>query len=115
VGLSLLKEGLIETLTVTDQRGRSAKLQLLKEPKLSGAVRVSFHSDRSQVAMTSNSLDYVQHFFLKYYRDGRAEVDHVDLQAIDAETGDKEIYVTFRVPESVPPVTAGEARRRLEG
>jgi len=114
-GLSLLKEGLIETLTVTEQREKGTKVQFLKESKVNGTDRVSFHADRSQVVMSGNSLDYAQHFFLKYYRDGLAEVDHIDLQAVDAETGNKEIYVTFRVPESVPPLTAEEARRRLDG
>ena len=116
VGLSLLKEGLIDALTVTDPRGRSAKLQVLKEWKeVNATVRVSFHNDRTQVVMSGTNLDFLQHFFLKYYRDDLAEVDHVDLQAIDAETGNKEIYVTFRVPESMPPVTDNEARRRLGG
>jgi hypothetical protein len=114
-GLSLLREGLIETLTVTEQQGRGTKVQFQSEPKTGETVRVSFRSDLIRVAMTRNSLEYVQHFFLKYYRDGVAEVDHLDLQAIDAETGDKEIYVTFRVPESRAPVTPEEARRRLEG
>jgi hypothetical protein len=113
VGLSLLKEGLIETLTVTEQRGRGTKVQFLKESKVNRAVRVSFHAGRSQVVMTDNSIDYVQHFFLKYYRDGLAEVDHIDLQAVDAETGNSEIYVTFQVAESIPPVTGEEAKRRL--
>jgi hypothetical protein len=115
MALSLLKEGLIETLTVTERERKGVKVQLLSEPKTGGTVRVSFRPDLNRVAMTRNNLEYVQHFFLKYYRDGVAEVDHLDLQAIDAETGDKEVYVTFRAPESKPPVTPEEARRRLEG
>jgi len=114
-GLSLLKEGLIEVLTVTEQQKRGAKVQFLTEPKTGGTVRVRFKSDLSEVTLTRNNLEYLQHFFLKYYRDSVAEVDHLDLQAIDAETGNKEIYVTFRVPESTAPVTPEEARRRLEG
>jgi hypothetical protein len=114
-GLSLLKEGLIEALTVSEQPGRGAKVRFLTEPKAGGTVRVSFRSDLSEITLTRNNLEYLQHFFLKYYRDGVAEVDHIDLQAVDTETGGTDIYVTFRVPESKAAVTPEEARRRLEG
>lgn len=115
LGVSLLKEGLIETLTLSGQLTKEAKVQFLMESKVGGTVGVSFKPDVIRVAMTNNSLDYVQRFFLKYYRDGVAEVDHLDLQAIDAETGNKEIYVTFRVPDARAPVTPQEAKKRLRG
>ena len=38
-GLALLKEGLIETLTITEQQKRAAKVQFLMEPKTGGTVR----------------------------------------------------------------------------
>lgn len=64
--------------------------------------------------LTRNNLDYVHQFFLKYYRDGVAEVDHLDLEAVDAETGHEEIYITFQVSESRPPLSPEEAKKRLE-
>ncbi|HLJ85253.1 MAG TPA: hypothetical protein VKZ53_00430 [Candidatus Angelobacter sp.] len=64
--------------------------------------------------MTRKNLGHVYYFFLKYYRDGLAEVDHLDLEAIDAETGSNEIYVTFNVSESKAPMTPEEAQRRLD-
>jgi hypothetical protein len=60
-------------------------------------------------------LEYIQAFFLKYYRDEVAEVDHVDLEAIDVATGKQGEYVTFRVPDSKPPLSAQEVKERLQG
>ena len=63
--------------------------------------------DRLTVVLCERDLDYARHFFFRYYRDGIAEVDHIDIQA---EGGD---YITILVEEPIPPVSSEEAKRRL--
>jgi hypothetical protein len=48
-------------------------------------------------------------FFLRYFRDGFAEVDHVDID----DTANAGGYLTFVVSEFAPPVSPDEAKRRL--
>ena len=115
-GLCLLKAGLIDTLTVDEERGKAAvKIQVLAKPKIPGRVRACFRSDASQLEFPLTSLEYIQCFFLKYYRDEVADVDHIDLEAINADTGKQDEYITFRVPDWRPPVSPEEAERRLRG
>ena len=113
LGLCLLKEGLVETFTVVEQDGSGTKVRFLADPQFGARSRVTLNARASEVVMTKNNLDYVEHFFLKHYRDGVAEVDHLDLEAVDSTTGDNEIYVTFQITESRAPMTPEEARKRL--
>lgn len=112
--LSLLREGLIDTLTLADERGKErVRIRVLPKGENRGSARVGFKSNMSQFELTHTSLEYVQHFFLKYYRDGLAEVDHIDLEAIDTDTGKSGEYITFRVPDWRPPASSQEAEKRL--
>lgn len=115
VGMSLLRKGLIDSLTVVEQRTSAAKVRFVAELERPGPIRARLSSKSSEVALTKNSLDYMEHFFLTYYRDSIAEVDHIDLEAIDTETGNKAIYITFQVLECRPPISAEEAQKRLDG
>ena len=89
-------------------------MKFLVEPRLRAKASITFQTQCSDVRLTGNNVDYLCQFFLKYYRDGVAEVDHVDLEASNAETGDQEVYVTFQVSESKLPLSPEEAKRRLE-
>jgi len=113
LGLCLLKEGLVEAFTVIEQGASGTKVKFLVEQRFSSKPRITFQAQSSEVRLTGNNLDYLRQFFLRYYRDGVAEVDHLDLEASDAETGDDEVYVTFEVSESRPPLSPEEAKRRL--
>jgi hypothetical protein len=62
---------------------------------------------RLAVYLAASDLDFVRHFFLRYYRDGFADVDHIDIQNSDGG------YTTFYAEQSVPPVSAEEAKRLL--
>jgi hypothetical protein len=109
LGLVLLKERLIEVFVIAELTGRSA-LELRRSGQAGGRARASLGGSTSRLALSDSELDHLVHFFLKYLRDGVAEVDHVDVQAL---SGDDECYVTFNVNESAPPVSPSEARRRL--
>ena len=114
LGLCLLQAGLIDTLVVTEERKKmTVKISFGTNPQINRIARATLRQDISQVELTRNGLDYLQHFFLTYYRDGAAEVGHLDLEAIDGDTGKKAIYITFLVSDSVPSVSPEEAERRL--
>jgi hypothetical protein len=62
------------------------------------------------VELMEPDLGYVGAYLLRFYRDGVAAVDHIDVEAkIEGTNG----YITFYVESFVPPVTEQEARRRL--
>ena len=63
--------------------------------------------------LTQIELERLVHFFLRYYRDGVAEVDHLDIEANENTPNRMDAYVTFVVPDYLPPVSAAEAKRRL--
>ena len=115
LGLCLLKEGLIETLIVAEERGKSKMIKFRATQETDRVTQVTFKPDFGQVEITRNQLGYLHRFFLKYYRDGVADVDHLDLEAINADTGEIDAYITFRVPDSRPPVSPEEVERRLRG
>lgn len=116
LGLCLLKEGLIDSLTVAEERGEdTVEIQVLAKPKIPGRANASLRSNRTQLEIPRTSLEYLQAFFLRYYRDEIADVDHIDLEAIDLDSGKQDEYITFRVPDSKPPASPAEAERRLRG
>jgi hypothetical protein len=116
LGLCLLKEGLIDSLTVAEERGEdTVEIRVLAKPKIPGRANASLRSNRAQLEIPRTSLEYLQTFFLRYYRDEIADSDHIDLEAIDIDSGKQDEYITFRVPDSKPPASPAEAERRLRG
>jgi hypothetical protein len=116
LALCLLVEGLIDLLVVGDlHREKILKLRLMGELEDNPKARVSFNTDTSLVELTPTGLKYMQHFFLKYYRDGVAEVDHIDIEAIGTSSENTDVYLTMRVGSSRPSVTPDEAKQRLGG
>jgi hypothetical protein len=97
LGLCLLKEGLVEAFTTIEQRARGSKVKFVVGTHVGPKSQITLDAQSSEVVLTENNLDYVQHFFLKYYRDGVAEVDHLDLEAVDTKTEDSDIYITFHL------------------
>jgi hypothetical protein len=61
------------------------------------------------VCCSPNDLDVIRHFFLKYFRDGLADVDHLDIETEACGGG----YLTFIVEESKNPCSPSVARQRL--
>jgi hypothetical protein len=115
LGISLLKEQLIKELYATDEAGKNAHavIRVLEGSGSQTMSRVLIDKSSYQIELAPVNVEYVQHFFLKYYRDGAADVDHIDLEGIDVDTGAKDISVTFKVSQAKASVTAKEAERRL--
>lgn len=113
LGLCLLKESLAEALIVSEERGeKKFELRMMETSNIKTRIQAKFANGMMQLKITPGDLDYLLHFFLRYYRDGVAEVDHVDLQGVSVDD-EEESYITFMVPEFIPPVNAEEAMRRL--
>jgi hypothetical protein len=115
--LSLLKEGLTDSITLASTR-TSLWLEVKCNPRTAKHERgeVSWQKNRAKVIITPSELDYWLHYFLKYYRDGQGEVDHIDVDITrvsgqsDSERG---LFLVFKVPVAAPSVSADEAMRRL--
>jgi hypothetical protein len=71
----------------------------------------TYHKDCNKyiVFLTAQDLDCLRYFYLKYFKNGFAEVDHVDIEDI----GHEGCYLTFYASEYAAPVSADEARKRL--
>lgn len=82
LGLCLLREGLVETFTVIEKSARGTKVKFLVDPQLGTRPRIILNPRSNEVVMARTNLEYLHHFFLKYYRDGVAEVDHLDLERL---------------------------------
>jgi hypothetical protein len=114
LGLCLLTEELIHDFTVSELDGTGTRVKFQVDSGDRAKTRITCNAQSSKVVITKNNLDYLRNFFLKYYRDGVAEVDHLDLEADDDQNEDSKIYITFKVPDSRTPMTPGEAKRRLD-
>ena len=104
ISLQLLQDGLVDAVLFR-RIDSSEKIELCIATE--NQSHVNEYKDRVVVSLTKSDLDYIRSFFLRYYRDGVAEVDHLDIQNSDGG------YTTFCAEQSVPPVSAGEAKRRL--
>jgi hypothetical protein len=114
LSLCLLKEGLTEGLLISEARGKQKlEIETTGTPVDRLRAKLMLAADRTQLRVSHHDLGYLLHFFLKYYRDGIGEVDHLDLQAVSGEEGDMDCYATFIILTSRPPVSAEEAKRRL--
>jgi hypothetical protein len=116
LGLCLLEAELIENLVVSEEGGKKyLEMRLRLTTEQDRIAHASVGNDASYIELTRDSLKYLRHFFLKYYRDGVAQVDHLDLEAIDKSTGRNTVNITFKVPDAIPPVSPEEAEARLRG
>jgi len=107
--LQLLQEGLIESFIFRHNSLESRRLVEFRLETVSQS-NVKEISNRIMISFTNRDLDCIRHFSLRYYRDGVAEVDHIDIETSgDTYNG----YITILVEESVPPVSPDEAKRRL--
>jgi hypothetical protein len=102
--LQLLQDGLIEAFTFR-QAASSKRIEVARGE--GNRCDVKSDEDHLTLTLSAHSLDFARHFFLRYYRDGVAEVDHIDIET------EAEGYIIFTVAESLPPVSPETAKRRL--
>jgi hypothetical protein len=110
LGLSLLNEGLIEELIAgTTHNTWRVRIRKAGTPR---DVQLQWYGNRRlQLMLGKVELERWLVFFLKYHRDGCAEVDHLDVEGAwdDRRTAD----FTLKVGSAAASVSDEEARRRL--
>jgi hypothetical protein len=110
IGLSLLREELIDSFDLVDEKGTSR----LRVRRSTRAVSIQLLQDNVDLALDSVALEMWQHFTLRALRDGTAEVDHIDIEA-ELSGGTHELVdLVIVYPSSAPPVSPDEVRRRLD-
>jgi hypothetical protein len=113
LGLCLLEKGLASRVVIHDKSERvKLRLQSIKQPGQQPRTSIKVEGQVVDVSMSANDLDCILYFYLKYIRDGMAEVDHLDI-AVHSDDKYPDPTLTVRAPQWVEPVTLDEAKRRL--
>lgn len=106
VGLSLLREALVDALTISDLAAR--KLTVRMKEMQDDQVTIRRSKGGTEVSLSLVSLEAVTHFYLIYRRDGLADVDHLDLET------DAGGYVTFYAADAKPPYSESVLRKQTK-
>jgi hypothetical protein len=104
--LLLIQDNLVEACVFGDDRARSKLEVRLGE---SCEWKMGSQSGHFMMLLTESALGCLIGFFGRYYRDGIAEVDHIDIESIKPKFG----YITVRVDEHSQPLSSEEVKRRL--
>jgi hypothetical protein len=111
LNLCLLKEGLVDAITFAG-KGR-LKIEVDQTMERSRHARARSESGQVHLFVHPEELEFWVGFFLKAYRDGMAEVSHIDVEAISIPDNE-EIDVTFLAGKAAPPMPGEEARKILD-
>ena len=104
----LLNEKLIDTLEICLDN-ISIFLQLSKDNESIYSL-YNINKKVFKAMISKNSLEYMIHFFLKYYRDEIAEAEHID---IDFESKDKDLVTLTIKVESFKEYSSEEMNKLL--
>jgi hypothetical protein len=115
MSLCLMKEGLVPSFTVTSMDGT---FRLTIKPEVVQARQpretIRWITGGAEVSIDQVELAHWLHFFLKYYRDGIGEVDHIDVDLLPgASSASRSCTLVLKVPRALPPGSGEELRRRL--
>ena len=104
----------IDTVRVED---RSSRISLaIRGPEVKASKLAVYHTKLHEytVWLDEKQLGALIGFFLTYLRDGRAEVNHLDLEAAPRSKAGKRIDLIFKVPDSRPHLSQEELLRQLD-
>jgi len=107
IGLSLVRENLIDSFDLVDARGASS-IRLRRSVE---ATVIEIRHDKINLGLDTTELERWLYFTLRAVRDGTAEVDHLDVEAKDQAHQRVDVIVAY--PNSAPAVSSDEDRRRL--
>jgi len=111
LGLSMLWTGVIGSFLLGEDGTVNLSMMAHTLDGRLGA-HIEWRGGRASLALPPRDLEYWLCFSLKAVRDGVAEVDHLDLDALPSDDHSRH-SVVVKFPASVPAVSATEARRRL--
>jgi hypothetical protein len=114
--LCLIEKRLIETVyIVAPQRRMDFQLQIDENCPTRSTTSVRWLSPTSaELRVCRPELERWTDFYLKYYRNGFGEVDHIDVE-FESPNGDRGLDVALIVPSMLRPRPADEALRRRLG
>lgn len=111
LGLSMLWHRLVESVSL---QGSGVTLVFGRcESNETARALVAWKGRGASLQLSSQELEYWLSFFLRGFRDGMAEVDHIDVETDSPSSTEPSGFFVLKVPDAVPPVSAEEARRRL--
>lgn len=110
LGLALLNEDLVDAVVIRPLNAGWV-LRLRRGSRSYGTRFRWYAKNHLDVDVVDVELERWLGFFLKSYRDGSPEVDHLDVEG----TMDDGVACNFtlKVADAAPPVSDEEARRRL--
>ncbi|MFY0582662.1 hypothetical protein ACN28S_57760 [Cystobacter fuscus] len=109
--LSLLLQGLAESLTVRSPNGGTLLLSLLADKRVKRSTVSRGGTNKLRFDLSRTQTEYLQTVLLRAYRDGMADVDHVHIEGEFAGTA---YDLTFFFGASQPPMSAEEAAKRMQ-
>jgi hypothetical protein len=110
LNLCLLEYDLIHSLIIVDEAS-SFRLIISRDPSpqpVGGGVQ--WGKQDIKLHVVHRELTFWLGFFLSYYRDGVADVNHIDAE-IPSLRGTKKFYLVLEVGKVRPPLTPEEAKR----
>jgi hypothetical protein len=111
--LSLLSTGLAEVAFLSDG-AFTISITLDEELHPHTRGRAVWSDDALALVLTRNELDYWMHFFLRYYRDGAADVPYIDMDLSEDRTNlDREVHIEFKCESVKPPTHTGSLEELL--
>jgi len=112
LGLCMLQLDLLATVELRSiQNAETLRVGRQREAGRTSVARQDPH--RTTLLLSENDLERLAHFLLRTIRDGTAEVDHLDIDALDGRGRESTVVLSF--PTHAPPLSANDARRRLGG
>lgn len=106
----MLREQLVETLELGDASSKGT-LFIGRQSGSARSAAIRRNRDRTTVQFGETELEMLLHFLPRTLRDGIAEVDHVDVDAIDRNGTATSIVLKF--PVHATALSSDEVRRRL--
>lgn len=104
LSLQLLQDELVDSIRFGSV-GSGKHIEIRRSAIDSSSI--SHPAGDPRIEFEAHSLEFVRHFFLRYYRDGMAEVNHLDIELQGGHC------LTITVDEYAPAVSADEMRLRL--
>ncbi len=110
--LCMLEKGLISGITISNGQANVLRIVFNNAYKSKWGI-VTWKGDFAELIIAKNEIELLIGFFLRYYRDGVADVDHLDFDMDPSRPGAKAATLTITVPRARPPLSNNELERRL--
>jgi hypothetical protein len=112
LNLCLLERSLVDTIDIRDNDSNTIlAISRSLHSKKGGQNIVRWEGEKALLDVVPRELDYWLHWFLKYYRDGVADVNHIDVEATGSG---KSLSLMYKIAHTRPPMSEVEARKLLD-